>query len=249
MGWLIRFIHNRDLAVENIAKAYVRRCFMLSAPTPTLRALRTAVAIGGVNLSYGTIVGGVSSSAPRGRSAPGEYAVDYVATARTSRVVDLLAPDAPAGSPQATLRPLMRGLARRHDLGEPHLGGVLHMQSAVRINGRPYRAGDYFEYLRPVPRNQHSSSMDDEYKGVGRVVALFLMPTSTQPEGCVVISFGPVHVRSREGNLILLENPSLSAEGIQCVHVDSIIFKLRVVPSDDVALTGLHFAMRMWEAR
>ena len=133
MGWLIRFIHNRDLAVENIAKAYVRRCFMLSAPTPTLRALRTAVAIGGVNLSYGTIVGGVSSSAPRGRSAPGEYAVDYVATARTSRVVDLLAPDAPAGSPQATLRPLMRGLARRHDLGEPHLCSVLHMQSAVRL--------------------------------------------------------------------------------------------------------------------
>jgi hypothetical protein len=32
MGRLIRFIHNRDLAAENIVTAYVRQRFLLAAP-------------------------------------------------------------------------------------------------------------------------------------------------------------------------------------------------------------------------
>lgn len=29
MGWLVRFIHNRDLAVENIVTAYTRQSLVL----------------------------------------------------------------------------------------------------------------------------------------------------------------------------------------------------------------------------
>ena len=123
------------------------------------------------------------------------------------------------------------------------------MESAVHLNGRTYRAGDYFEYLLSVPRNQHARARHDDFKGVGRALALFLVPTSTHPEGNVMVPFTSVGVRSREGNLILLDNPSAGSGDLQCVHVDSIICKLRVVPADDVGTTGLYSGMGMWEAR
>lgn len=40
MGYLIRFIHNRDLAAENIVTASIRTKFLLQAPSEALNGLR-----------------------------------------------------------------------------------------------------------------------------------------------------------------------------------------------------------------
>ena len=40
MGYLIRFIHNRDLAAENIVTAYIRSQFLLQAPAQAITGLR-----------------------------------------------------------------------------------------------------------------------------------------------------------------------------------------------------------------
>ena len=245
MGWLIRFIHNRDMAVENIVKAYVRRCFMLSVPTETLEELRRAVDNGGVRLGTGSLLNS-NTRVAQFPSAPGEYAVDVHMDCRTNKRLDLTTPGLHTGYLPDELRRLLPAMTRKHALGVPKLDNVIQLGTAVHLNGRPYKNGDFFEYIRGVPRRQWARAMDDAYKGVGRILALFVLNTSTSPDGFVVACFCPVSVRSREGNLTLLDDPfGFRVDGLECLHVDSITYKLRVVPGE----SGQFFALRMWEAR
>lgn len=254
MGYLIRHIHNRDLAIENLVRAYVRRSFVLSAPSHVLQELRRAAEMGGVQLPAGTLLtqpGGATGR--RARSAPGEYAVDVPIEARGNRTFDLRVPtgeddriDDPAS---AFLRGKIMGICREMSLGSPNLEQVTMLSSAIHLNGRPYREDDYFEYVKTVPRTQWSRTQDIQYVGVGRVSQMCLVETTRGEDECVFISFHPVRVLSKEGNLLLLQRPDrVQPDNVMdCIHVDRVVFKLRVVQDPDNPATS--FGIRMWEAR
>ena len=252
MGWLIRHIHNRDLAIENLTRAYVRRCFVLSAPTDILASLRVAVSVGGILLPPGSMLDAMTADkARRGKSAPGDYAVDVPLGRRGCRVADLRgAGEDAAPDPAAVfLRAKITTLCRTMTLGRPKLQHVEFLSSAVHLNGRPYKEGDYFQYLHSVPRTRWRDAQDPTYVGVGRISQMSWVETATNEEGCVFFSFHPVKVLRHEGNMVVLHRAEsvLPDNVMDCIHVDSVVFKLRVIQSDDDP--EVSFGIRMWEAR
>lgn len=56
MGHYIRFIHNRDLAAENIVTACVRTRFIMSAPPEAIMGLRGRLAALGIRLPPNSIL-------------------------------------------------------------------------------------------------------------------------------------------------------------------------------------------------
>jgi len=56
MGWLIRFIHNRDLAAEGIMTAYVRHRVVLSVLPGTLESLGIRLKEAGLSLPVRSIL-------------------------------------------------------------------------------------------------------------------------------------------------------------------------------------------------
>jgi hypothetical protein len=75
MGWLIRFVHNRDLAVENIMTAYVRLRFVLSSPPGTLNVLSDKLMTGGVRVPAMSVLQRVSQILNMDSTLPGLFPI------------------------------------------------------------------------------------------------------------------------------------------------------------------------------
>ena len=125
MGWLIRFVHNRDLAVENIATAYARQIVVLSAPVPGipefLRRLHTLK----LQLPVKSILSLSEEVEEAKHALPGAYEVDIRETTRNVKL--LRAAALPEGFQQAATRLFARLRFGRPDF-EP---GVKRMERGL----------------------------------------------------------------------------------------------------------------------
>jgi len=87
MGWLVRFVHNRDLAVENIVTAYSRQTVILSTPHIGLQETVANLERVNVHLSKNSMFRMASSLQEAQHNLPGAYAVDVRETRRNTRVL------------------------------------------------------------------------------------------------------------------------------------------------------------------
>ena len=101
MGWLVRFVHNRDLAVENIATAYARQIVVLSAPVPGIPDVLQRLNTLKLQLPVKSILSLADKVEEAKHALPGAYEVDI---RETTRNVKLLRDALPEGFQQAATR-------------------------------------------------------------------------------------------------------------------------------------------------
>ena len=84
VGWLIRFIHNRDLAAENIAAALARGSALYSMPTALTQAMRTRLDAVGAVPGARSVLRSVKQLVAAGGPSPGMRLVGLRRTRRNT---------------------------------------------------------------------------------------------------------------------------------------------------------------------
>ena len=135
MGHYIRFIHNRDLAGENIVTACVRSRMILSSPAGVIDSLLRRLKAMGFTLPAKSILSQADHVQSMRGDIPGAYASRLQNTRRNTRA-------GPTPPPvEADLARLLRTLAypaRYKPLGELP---CQRMTNGVSLNGRKYKQG------------------------------------------------------------------------------------------------------------
>ena len=86
MGHLIRFIHNRDLAVENICTAYVRTRLLLSTHPDVIASIKSHFKVQGCKLPSPSILFMPEQTAFQ---LSGYFGVNLLPSRRNSRITDM----------------------------------------------------------------------------------------------------------------------------------------------------------------
>ena len=135
MGHYIRFIHNRDLAGENIVTACVRSRMILSSPAGVIDSLLRRLKAMGFTLPDRSILSQADHAESRRGGLPGAYECQLQQTRRNTR-------SEPTPLPvEDALALLLRALgypARYKPLRELP---CRQMTSGVLLNGRKYKQG------------------------------------------------------------------------------------------------------------
>lgn len=248
MGRLVRFIHNRDLATENISRAWVRHALLLSAPAADVKSLHAAMAAGGLSLVSTSLLRSANEVLESANGSPGEFDIRFKRSPRDNPVLD------PAPAMAASLQDSFA----KCDLGVPSMQGIVSLASSLYINGRPYARGDYVEYVLQIPRRQAARDIqlvtEKKFYKVARIADVLLVPTSRETPHGGEIFLGVVEMKveqtiygiRRIGVPPNLDEPNVTAN-LLYIHVDSVLFKLKVVP--DVGHAPHFVAIRIWEAR
>lgn len=252
MGWLIRFIHNRDLAAENIVTAYTRQRFVLSAPQEALQSLHTKMEQAGLTLPARSLLNSTKKVLLQKGALAGEFAVDVSRNSRKECMVNLTGSDYPP-----EIANMCKALFRTLGVGQPNLQSVTKLGDTIRINSRAYRLGDYVEFALQVQRTQSGRASTAETRGVGMIKTFYFVHsgnanTHTDPHLLVNIVKLPAVINTGTGMHKLSLAGSTSNPQL-LLHVDSITFKLHRVPrplNPDEDDDGLGFCyIRIWEAR
>ena len=244
VGRLVRFIHNRDLATENLVRAYVRHSLLHCAPAKERAALHAAVARGDLSLEKTSLLRSAKDLLEGTNGTPGDYDVVVHRSPKDLKVTNMSSDMTTVV--QETLKKLQLSVASMH--------ATVCLASKVHVNGRPYSNGDFIEYALNIPRRRvaHDVALVEEgkYYKVARIVKLYLVPS--EPKETVFLSVLEVPVHRTYYGIRHLEQPP-DIEGpdvlnkVKYIHIDSVLFKLKVVP--EVGKDGEFVAMRIWEAR
>lgn len=246
MGRLVRFIHQRDLATENVTRAYVRQSLLLSAPAKEIVGLVEAMREGTLQLENTSLLRPPDEILQSKGGRAGSYDVRVVRSTRK---------DVTVTEPSAALSAGVRDVLTKYGLGQPVLSSITLLGCAVHINGRPYSCGDMFEYVAHIERRAAARDLSrvssDRNRHLGRIVAFFLVPTTSENEE-VIVQFleVPVITYYFECPRLLRPpevNPPPDDLPTHYMHVDSITFKLKIVPN--LEKDGEYMALRIWEAR
>ena len=252
MGWLIRFIHNRDLAAENIVTAYVRQRFVLAAPAEVLASLHAKLESSSMTLPLNSLLAQAKNISQSKGSLAGDFVVEVPRNARREREVDLS-----SSSYSPDLAKSARELFRTFDLGRPQLSKAIALGDVVRINGRPYRHGDYCEFAFHVRRTMSGRAGSTAYRGIGLIKAFYSVNTghASNPTSHTLVNIIelPAEMHSTGMHLLRLDEDGGSGGSDRMIHIDNIVFKLHRVPQplepgveDD---GGRFYCLRIWEAR
>jgi hypothetical protein len=166
MGTLIRYINNRDLALENIVAALVRFRFVLGAPDGCILSTAKHMESNGYPLHWRSIIWTATKFANDG-SRPGDYGIFLKSSRRNSKVVNMQ-----ATSRLAACTALLRDtawMARFRTSSVPNPSECLFMIYGVFLNGRQYRQGDCIEYYARANLPQHRQDMPQGSTGSSRL--------------------------------------------------------------------------------
>jgi len=255
MGWLIRYIHNRDLAAENIMTAYVRQRFVMAAPAEALDSLHAKLEKAGLSLPVRSLLNNVKQIFKKKQCLAGAYKVELNRNARKERVVDLT-----SSSYAPSMAATTREVTTTYKLGPPRLTTVVALSDNIRINGRPYRQGDYCEFALHVGRTRPHLANTPESRGLGVVQAFYLVPCGRNKIDHLFVAVLPVPADMQpDGYHQLSVHADSHGEhtSARMLHVDSITYKLRKVPEPKVPGPrgeakddGERFLfIRVWESR
>lgn len=242
MGWLVRFIHNRDLAVENIVTAYIRQRLVLSAPALEREDLLSKVALGTLSFSPGSLL---LLAADVSESAPGAFGVHVKRTKRNSRTI------AESCLPQGVRRQIAALCSSASPtLRAPQFAeGVVQMDKGVTINGRPYQAGNFCEIVSSIPRSAQAD--DPRFIAIAEIDCFFVLSCGV---GCdrsdeVFISVWVVNVLEKQRSLYIRARPAEDEPKppAKIIHVDSVTRRIHFVPHFSQA--GLECGIPVWDAK
>lgn len=239
MGWLIRFIHNRHHACENIVQAYSRHMILMQSHGGLSRDDLDELCVAGMDLPANSML----SPTKVRHGTPGSYHVNVKPSRRNSTEDSELSP---------VLLQIVRDLCRRYGLGTPSPLGLI-LTFGVTLNGRDVRRDDFCLYVPVLVRRNVRDSHPDVASQVlcGRVCEWYqtICDDGDNKVAHLFVVIQPLRIHSTHRSLLVLQKSEIEApvETVTMIHVDNITFKLASVPhfSD----SGLLMLIRMWETR
>lgn len=257
MGYFIRFIHNRDLAAENLARAVVRTRFLLDSPPGALQGILTRLSAAGLPLpSLSLLTLAADIRAVRG-ALPGEGKVEFLPSRRNSNALNEDDSNALWSSTNLRRLGLVRsGIAR----GEALISGV-------RLNGRPYKQGDHCEYIpivhrrgnNPGPGGLEGSDTSRRIATINMFYAVRVQDNGEQRD-VHLVDLTDIPVGGFYRKLSIVSSDTVRAQrrlpGLNfqhgsgtLFHIDAISAKVMLVPHfDDSKKDSLMIAIPIWEA-
>ena len=275
MGTYIRYIHNRDLAAENIMTAVVRQRVILDCFPRAARNMLMRLRNAGFSLPARSTLALADQTRHLGGQAPGEFGVELRQSRRNARNADV--------RELVTVLPMLKALLKR--LGCPAaykpatgLRACIAMTAGVILNGRQYKQGSHAEYLpvvrrrfnRPGPGGEEGSSESHRVATV-HMFYHFTMQGS-RPETVrggvtlkelpdeatfAIISDRAVRDKIRSMHIVDAVRDNATKPGFKfktaaehtIIHIDSITAKVMIVPHFDTTQNHLMCAIPMWIAR
>lgn len=258
MGYLVRHIHNRDLAGENIMTAYVRLRFILKKyPATQLELVRRLERLD-VKMPRGGWTLRLAEETIKIKGAlPGQYACVVKPSRRNSQQVDF------AFAPNALLQK-MRAVCRM--LGVTPVTDKMRckmMLKGVMLNGHVYKQGDRCAYLaRVAPRGNAEGvggrlGSSESYK-VGTIKMFYHFPRTPS---ITFVDILDLPVRRKLRSLYIVAAQPAFPRGFACnpvtatstlYHIDSITSKVLLAPhytEDETEATTEMCGIPMWDAR
>lgn len=252
MGYYIRFIHNRDLAYENMARAVVRSRFLLDAPPGALQGILGRLSAAGLpSPSLSLITSAADLRVARG-ALPGEGKAEFKPSRRNS--VNLNQEDKGMIFSNALLRKL--------DLPLSAIGPGKALIAGVRLNGRPYKQGDHCEYI-PLVRPRHNLAGPGGLEGSdsSRRIATINMFYAFEIENqatlhLVDLTDIPVEAHYRKMSIVSSVRAQRRLPGFDfahgsgtLIHIDAMSAKIMLVPHfEESQKDTMMIAIPIWEA-
>lgn len=264
MGYYIRFIHNRDLATENIVTACVRSRLILSAPPGVIAALLGRMNNLGIPLPSRSILALAGDLQSVRGDLPGSYGCTIKQTRRGAR-----GGPTPSGVELAVLQ-LVRSLGHPRSYKPVHDGHCQRMISGVTLNGHKYKQGHQILFLPRIRRRGNAagpgglegSSTSHQVGTICMFYQLAMQGTSEGlPRHIVVVS---VLVHPEVGRANQLRVVDTVREDVKLlgwdhfhdsrvhtlIHVDSITSRVMLVPHFDRSKKDSQMCViPMWKAR
>jgi len=188
-------------------------------------------------------------------SLAGEYRIEVPRNERKEDVVDLT-----SYVYSKELAKSARELCKTFDLGKPRLTQATGLLSTIRINGRPYRQGDYVEFALHVRRTMSVRAAATDSRGVGLIKSFYAVPCGgggdvalLDRQTMVSVVHLPAKMGPRGTHVLSPGDPGGGLLTERMIHIDNIVFKLHRVPQpldpEDEDDGGRFFCLRIWEAR
>lgn len=264
MGHFIRFINNRDLAVENIMTAYVRWCLVRDCEPGFASGLAERLRDSGCPLPKRSILRASDDARKLIDDVPGVYGVHTAPSRRNSELCKWS--DYPRIGP--LVESILNVTREEREYNPDWEGEFTRMIAGVKLNGRGYEQGCYCKYA-PRVRQRYNlegpgglAGVVDSFK-IGKVDMFYVVPMVggqgrvRRPEVFVAVADLPVTGRVRSLYEVNVPGVNVGDPGFEfelgedksLMHIDSIVAKVKLVPHFDPGRTDTMCAITMWEAR
>jgi hypothetical protein len=257
MGLFVRFIHNRDKAIENIKTAYCRMLVVFATPSPLVTSLRQKVSRKGIRLPPTSFINVILQSDDMDNR-PGRNVV-FVKPSRRNSTLFLMGDEFSRRLRRDLPAAVFEGLKIRVD---PHAQHKM-LTAGVKINGRPIKVNSVVGWVphvqRPRGRQQESVSPFNNCH-IGVVKGFYYMVKEKVDEDfrekVLLIEVEKLKVTGRQRSLYILKTPfGEDGEGpspqvsTQLVDADSIVSKVKLVRHMDTSESSLICGIVMWNVR
>jgi hypothetical protein len=239
IGWLMRFIKNRDMAVESIVMALGKNSAVCQLPPGVIGTLRARIAAAGISLPKGSMLRAATDLIADRGSLPGSYRVSVNTTRFTCRRRRLARPSQEL---KATAVARCRALA----MGQGNIDWTTLkvLVSGVKINGRPYRIGSHCEISVPVARSNPGLAGDISTFKVATVHKFYTL--WIRDEEVVFVELSTHKEKSMFQDIrIVRKNPKTRR---RTLSVDCIRCRVKFVQHWDAETINQVCVVRMWMA-
>ena len=264
MGYIIRFIHNRDLAAENIMTAYCRLRLVLDSPPRAVTNLMDKLKSQTHVLPYNSMLSIANEIARIRTGQPGVYSYYINATRRNSRSLAYKDVQTEQKSITACVKTLLSSLNYAATYAPANTPCEV-LISGVRINGRLFRQGDHCEYLVKVARRPNLAGVGGSLGSstshlIGTVGMFYRFNMVGGDTPATFVSIKPRTVVGKDRSMYIVDTVSddtavsgfkyAHMAGHMFIHIDSITAKVKLVPHyDEVKRAQFMCAIRMWCVR
>ena len=265
MGHFIRFIHNRDLAGENIMTAYVRHRLVMSAPPGVVAGLVSRLQAMKLDLPKRSML--LLERTRARRNLAGMYTVQLQPSRRNEKPI--LGDDKRAILTQASTVLRNAGFRLSSAVIVSEACTVKAMIKGVLINGRSFDQGAHVEYYPRVRRrgNQCGAGGRDGSSTSQCLATVNMYYVVRAPRAnsrgrfdtATIVDITDIPILQRARGMYVVESVrsntrllgfNVGTTGRTFVHIDSIAFKIKLVPHwSDELKDALMCGLRVWEAR
>ena len=237
MGWLIRFVKNRDLAVENMVTCLAKQSALCQVPPGVAASIRDRMQQGNIVLPRSSILKQASTVMSDRGSVPGGYEVSVRHTRYNTRAVRRPTPEL-----KAAVRRLCTDL--QISFSRVDMDSTKEMTAGVKINGRPYKAGSQCEIAKQIPRLHPEQADDASTFKVSTIHKFYTL--QIDDEEFVLVEVSSHKKMAHYLNIRIVKKRAKLRRRIH--SVDIIRTKVKFAPHWDEDITDLVCSVPVWSA-
>jgi hypothetical protein len=237
MGWLVRFVKNRDMAVENMVSCLSRQSALAELPPGVVACIRNRLKASNIKLPPTSLLKEAAETLADRGCVPGSYQVSTQHTRYNSRRLP---------KPPSQLIVAVRKMCNDLQLNFRTYDKTFtkKMSAGVKINGRPYDAGSHCEISSPIRRGDSERAGDASTFKVATIHVFYSLHIDDEE---IVFMEVSTHTRKDKHKDIHIVKKRPKAR-TRIYSVDIIRKKLKFVSHWNAEITDLVCAIPMWDA-